>query len=46
MLGNLIYAAAGSAWTVNVRPNTTGLPGNNVWVSRRFGGEGRAALIA
>ena len=30
MLSNLIYAA-GSAWTVNVSPNSTGLPGNNVW---------------
>jgi hypothetical protein len=31
MLTSLIYAAAGSAWTVNVSPNSNGLPGNNVW---------------
>jgi uncharacterized membrane protein len=31
MLTNLIYAAATSPWTVNVQPNSKGLPGGNVW---------------
>jgi hypothetical protein len=30
---NLIYAAAGSAWSVNVTPNSNGLPGGNVFDS-------------